>query len=60
MLQGLNAPVAWLVPLYGHCDFLHDFVVQSPGAFEETIEGLLTLKPIDSPYNCGSCSIEPC
>jgi len=34
----------WLVPLYGHADFLHDFVVQAPGAFEETIGGLLNLQ----------------
>ena len=32
-----------MVPLYGHADFLHDFVVQSYGAFEETLAGLLHL-----------------
>lgn len=42
-LAGLEANVSWLVPLYGHADFLHDFVVQSPGAFDETIGGLLAL-----------------
>jgi His-Xaa-Ser system radical SAM maturase HxsC len=36
--------VAWLVPLYGHADFLHDFVVQAPGAFDQTIAGLLNLR----------------
>lgn len=36
--------VTWLVPLYGHCDFMHDYVVQSNGAFEETIAGLLWLQ----------------
>jgi His-Xaa-Ser system radical SAM maturase HxsC len=36
--------VSWLVPLYGHCDFMHDYVVQSKGAFEETISGLLVLQ----------------
>lgn len=44
MLDGLTAKIKWLVPLYGHADFLHDFVVQSPGAFEETLDGLLTLQ----------------
>lgn len=44
ILGGLTAKVKWLVPLYGHADFLHDFVVQSPGAFEETLDGLLTLQ----------------
>lgn len=34
----------WLVPLYGASDEMHDFVVQSPGAFDETIAGLLNLQ----------------
>lgn len=33
----------WLVPLYGASDEMHDFVVQSSGAFDETIAGLLNL-----------------
>ena len=44
VLRELSTPVSWLVPLYGHADFLHDFIVQSPGSFEETIEGLLRLR----------------
>lgn len=44
LLGDLQAKVSWLVPLYGHADFLHDFVVQSPGAFDETIAGLLNLQ----------------
>ena len=44
MLKGLSERVTWMVPLYGHADFLHDFVVQSPGAFEETLAGLLNLR----------------
>ena len=44
MLVDLRAGIKWLVPLYGHADFLHDFVVQSPGAFEQTLDGLLTLQ----------------
>ena len=44
LLKGLNERVTWMVPLYGHADFLHDFVVQSPGAFEETLSGLLNLR----------------
>jgi His-Xaa-Ser system radical SAM maturase HxsC len=44
ILAGLAAKVSWLVPLYGHADFLHDFVVQSHGAFDETIAGLLNLQ----------------
>ena len=44
LLDGLEAKVAWLVPLYGHAQVLHDFVVQSPGAFEETLEGILRLQ----------------
>lgn len=44
ILDGLQPGVRWLVPLYGHADFYHDFVVQSPGAFEQTLAGLLTLQ----------------
>jgi His-Xaa-Ser system radical SAM maturase HxsC len=44
ILKDLTAKVQWLIPLYGHSDFLHDFVVQSPGAFDETIAGLLALQ----------------
>ncbi|WP_233238825.1 His-Xaa-Ser system radical SAM maturase HxsC [Bordetella sp. LUAb4] len=44
LLDGLNTSVTWLVPLYGHADFLHDFVVQSNGAFEQTLAGLLHLQ----------------
>lgn len=44
ILDGLQPGVQWLVPLYGHADFFHDFVVQSPGAFEQTLSGLLVLQ----------------
>ena len=44
VLADLRTPTSWLVPLYGHADFLHDFVVQAPGAFEQTISGLLRLR----------------
>ena len=51
--------VRWLVPLYGHADFLHDFVVQSPGAFDETLEGLLTLQALNQPIQLRIVLIEP-
>lgn len=44
LLDGLDFQVTWMVPLYGHADFLHDFVVQANGAFNETLNGLLNLK----------------
>ena len=44
VLDGLSANVVWLVPLYGHAHMLHDFVVQAPGAFEQTLEGILRLQ----------------
>lgn len=44
LLMKMPAGVGWLVPLYGHADFLHDFVVQAPGAFDETVAGLLNLR----------------
>lgn len=43
LLHGLSAGVRWLVPLYGPVDFMHDYIVQSPGAFEQTLAGLLQL-----------------
>jgi len=51
--------VRWLVPLYGHSDFLHDFVVQSPGAFDETLEGLLTLQSLRQPIQLRIVLIQP-
>lgn len=44
LLDGLTTPVRWLVPLYGHADLVHDFVVQAPGAFDQTLAGLLALQ----------------
>ncbi|WP_234194263.1 His-Xaa-Ser system radical SAM maturase HxsC [Pseudacidovorax sp. NFM-22] len=44
ILDGLSVPVRWLVPLYGHADFVHDFVVQAHGAYDETLAGLLALQ----------------
>lgn len=41
ILKGLDRKVSWMIPLYGHADFLHDFVMQSHGAFEETLSGIL-------------------
>jgi Radical SAM superfamily len=43
LLDGLPQRFCWMVPLYGHADFLHDEVVQAAGAFDQTIDGLLTL-----------------
>lgn len=59
ILDGLSGKVSWLVPLYGHADFLHDFIVQSPGAFEETIEGLLTLQSYGQSIQIRIVLIEP-
>lgn len=44
LLGGLGKRMSWMIPLYGHADFLHDFVVQHHGAFEETLAGLLHLQ----------------
>ncbi|MYM41350.1 His-Xaa-Ser system radical SAM maturase HxsC [Duganella qianjiadongensis] len=59
ILDGLTANVAWLVPLYGHAHMLHDFVVQSPGAFEETLEGLLRLQQYGQQIQLRAVLIEP-
>jgi His-Xaa-Ser system radical SAM maturase HxsC len=44
LLNSSSRNISWLVPLYGHADFVHDFVVQAPGAFDETLGGLLALQ----------------
>lgn len=59
LLEGLNANVKWLIPLYGHADFFHDFVVQSTGAFEETLAGLLTLQQFKQPIQLRIVLIKP-
>lgn len=59
LLEGLPYRVTWMVPLYGHADILHDCVVQSPGAFEQTIDGLLTLQSYRQPIQLRVVLIEP-
>jgi His-Xaa-Ser system radical SAM maturase HxsC len=59
LLGGLEARVSWMVPLYGHADFLHDRVVQAEGAFDETIDGLLTLQEFAQPIQLRIVLIEP-
>lgn len=44
LLSGMMPQVTWMVPLYAHAAFLHDYVVQRVGAFDETIGGLLNLQ----------------
>lgn len=51
--------VTWMIPLYGHADFIHDFVVQSPGAFEETLSGLLVLQEHNQPIQLRIVLIGP-
>jgi len=59
LFDRIPANVRWLVPLYGHADFLHDFVVQSPGAFDETLDGLLALQSMRQPIQLRIVLIEP-
>src|SRR5258708_30961955 len=59
VLRNLPAIVTWLIPLYGHADFLHDFVVQSPGAYEQTLAGLLVLQEHRQPIQLRTVLIEP-
>ncbi len=59
LLPNLPLSVSWLVPLYGHADFVHDFVVQAPGAFDETIAGLLNLQEHRQPVQLRIVLIEP-
>lgn len=59
ILAGLSTPVRWLVPLYGHADFVHDFVVQAPGAFDETLAGLMALQAQQQDVQLRVVLIEP-
>lgn len=59
ILDGLGTAVRWLIPLYGHADFVHDFVVQSPGAFDETLAGLLVLQDHGQQVQLRTVLIEP-
>lgn len=59
LLNGLEAHVTWLVPMYGHAHMLHDFVVQSPGAFEQTLEGILRLQEHGQSIQVRVVLIEP-
>lgn len=59
LLTGLPAQVTWMVPLYGHASFLHDYIVQSHGAFEETLDGLLTLQAYRQPIQLRIVLIQP-
>jgi His-Xaa-Ser system radical SAM maturase HxsC len=59
ILAGLAQPVRWLVPLYGHADFVHDFVVQAHGAFDETLAGLLALQAHGQEVQLRVVLIEP-
>lgn len=59
VVTGTEVKLRWLVPLYGHADFLHDFVVQAPGAFEETVAGLLNLQQRKQAIQLRIALIEP-
>ena len=41
--EGLHPNLSWGIPLYGDRYALHDYVVQSKGAFAETLRGLYAL-----------------
>lgn len=43
LFDGLRGHVTWAIPLYADIARMHDFVVQSDGAFEQTIHGLYNL-----------------
>ncbi len=59
LLGQLGDRVSWMIPLYGHADFLHDFVVQRNGAFDETLAGILNLQEFGQPVQLRVVLIEP-
>lgn len=42
--EGIHPNLSWGIPLYGDHYSLHDYVVQSEGAFAETLRGLYALE----------------
>lgn len=42
--EGIHPNLSWGIPLYGDHYALHDYVVQSEGAFAETLRGLYALE----------------
>ena len=59
VLSNFETKVNWLVPLYGHADLLHDFVVQQHSAFEETLEGLYVLQYYKQPIQLRIVLVKP-
>ena len=59
LLGQLGDRVSWMVPLYGHADFLHDFIVQRHGAFDETLAGILNLQEFGQPVQLRVVLIGP-
>lgn len=44
---GCSSKVTWAIPLYSDAPEIHDYVVQSPGAFAQTLSGLINLARLD-------------
>lgn len=44
MFEGLHPSLTWGIPLYGDRYHLHDYIVQSKGAFSQTMRGLYALE----------------
>ncbi|MGM9516962.1 His-Xaa-Ser system radical SAM maturase HxsC [Roseateles sp. DB2] len=60
LLRGLPpGRTTWLVPLYAGNDEVHDFVVQSAGAFDETLAGLLNLQQYGQGIQLRSVMVRP-
>lgn len=59
LFAGLPTGFCWMVPLYGHASFLHDYVVQDEGAFDETLCGLLNLQRHGQPVQLRIVLIRP-
>lgn len=59
VLKDIQGNLRWLIPLYGHADVLHDFVVQQHFAFEETLEGLYVLQKYQQPIQLRIVLIQP-
>lgn len=59
ILFNLPTKVNWLIPLYGHADLLHDFIVQQHFAFEETLEGLYILQKYEQPIQLRIVLVKP-
>lgn len=57
--SGVHEKLSWGIPLYGDSYRLHDYIVQSPGAFAQTLRGLYSLNAAHQPIEIRVVLVKP-